>query len=143
MKKDDVELYRDIQKNARMGLKAINTLAGKVYDDNLSMQLSAQGIKYSEFYNKAADRLLNAKAESYKDNAIEDMMLVGGIHTNTLLDVSASHLADMVIQGSNKGITGMWKSLNQHENASRHSVELAKELVDFEEKNIEALKKYL
>lgn len=143
MKKDDVELYRDIQKNARMGMKAINTLAGKVYDDNLSMQLSAQGIKYSELYNKAADRLLDARAESYKDNAIEDMMLVGSIHTNTILDVSASHLADMVIQGSNKGITSMWKSMNQHTNASKYSVELAKELVDFEEKSIEALKKYL
>ena len=48
-----------------------------------------------------------------------------------------------MIQGSNRGLTDMWKTINHHENAGSVSMEIAKELMDFEEKNIERLKKYL
>ena len=37
----------------------------------------------------------------------------------------------------------MWKIINHHENTGHQSMEIAKELMDFEEKNIEILKKYL
>ena len=37
----------------------------------------------------------------------------------------------------------MWKAINHHENAGNVSMEIAKELMDFEEKNIERLKQYL
>ena len=40
-------------------------------------------------------------------------------------------------------ITDMWKTINHNENAGNVSLEIAKELMDFEEKNIERLKKYL
>ena len=37
----------------------------------------------------------------------------------------------------------MWKALNHYGNAGNESTELARELMDFEEKTIEKLKKYL
>ena len=36
MKKDDVELLREIQKNTEMGLHALEIMENKVYDDKLS-----------------------------------------------------------------------------------------------------------
>lgn len=143
MKKEDAKLLKEVQRNARMGMKAIDALAGKVYDDDFALQLSRQSLKYAQIQNRAADRMINERVEPYKDNAIEDMMLVGGVHTNTLFNSSTSHIAELVIQGSNRGLTSMWKAMNENTHAAGFAVEMAKELMDFEEKNIERLKKYL
>ena len=143
MKRDDAEILREVQKNTEMAMKAIDTISDKVYDDDLAVQLSKQALKYSEIHNKALDRILEGKAEPYRTNHVSQMMLVGGIHSNTLLNTSTSHIAELMIQGSSRGITDMCKSLNHHERADHTSLEIAKELMDFEEKNIERLKKYI
>ena len=143
MKSDDAGVLREVQRNSKMAMKAIDTISDKIYDDDLSMQLARESMKYSEIYNKATDRLLDGKAASYKESGISDMMLKGGIKANTLLNTSTSHMAELLIQGSNRGLTSMWKSINENERAGNMSMEVAKELMDFEEKNIERLKKYL
>ena len=143
MKSDDAGVLREVQRNAKMAMKAIDTISDKIYDDDLSMQLARESMKYAEIYNKATDRLLDGKATSYKESGISDMMLKGGIKANTLLNTSTSHMAELLIQGSNRGLTSMWKSINENERAGNMSMEVAKELMDFEEKNIERLKKYL
>ena len=143
MRSDDVKVLQEVQKNAGMAMKAINTISDKVYDDGLAVQISRQGMKYSDIYNKATDKLLEGKAASYRDSGFREMMLKGGIRSNTMFNTSTSHIAELMIQGSNRGLTDMWKIINHHENAGSNSMEIAKELMDFEEKNIERLKKYL
>lgn len=143
MKSDDVRVLQGIQKNTEMAMKAISAVGQKVCDDDLAVQISRQGMKYAEIYNKATDKLLDAKASGYVSSGFQDMMLKGGIRTNTMFNTSTSHIAEMMIQGSNRGLTDMWKTINHHENAGSVSMEIAKELMDFEEKNIEQLKKYL
>lgn len=143
MKKDDVRVLQGIQKNTEMAMKAIRTICQKVYDDELAVQISRQGMKYGEIYNKATNRLMDAKASGYVGSGFQDMMLKNGIRTGTMFNTSTSHIAEMMIQGSNRGLTDMWKTMNHHENAGNISMEVAKELVAFEEKNIEQLKKYL
>ncbi len=124
-------------------MKAIDTITDRVYDDDLSMHITRESMKYAELYNKATDRLLNGRAASYRENGIQDMMLKGGVRANTMLNTSTSHIAELLIQGSNRGLTSMWKAINHNENAGNVSMEIAKELMDFEEKNIEKLKQYL
>ena len=61
----------------------------------------------------------------------------------TILNISTSHLAEMMIQGSNRGLTSMYKTVKHNALAQERSVELAQELMDFEEKSIEMMKEYL
>ena len=42
MRGDDAAIYREIQKNAEMGIKAIETLTPKLSDDAFALQLSRQ-----------------------------------------------------------------------------------------------------
>lgn len=143
MKSDDAKVLREVQRNTKMAMKAIDTITDRVYDDDLSMNITRESMKYAELYNKATDRLLNGRAASYRENGIQDMMLKGGVRANTMLNTSTSHIAELLIQGSNRGLTSMWKAINHNENAGNVSMEIAKELMDFEEKNIEKLKQYL
>ena len=142
-KSDDAKVLRAVQRNTKMAMKAIDTITDRVYDDDLSMHITRESMKYAELYNKATDRLLNGRAASYRENGIQDMMLMGGVRANTMLNTSTSHIAELLIQGSNRGLTSMWKAINHNENAGNVSMEIAKELMDFEEKNIEKLKQYL
>lgn len=143
MRTDDITIFREVQRNAEMAIKSIDTISDMIHNDELSRDISKQVIKYSEIKNKALDKLYEAKAQPYHTNRIEDMMLVGGIHSKTILNTSTSHIAELMIQGSNRGIMEMNKVLNHNKNAEDKSIELAKELMDYEEKNIERLKNYL
>ncbi len=143
MKKDDQEILKEVQKNSSMAINAINTIAEKVHNNELQQELSKQKLWYSVIQNKATDRLQNERAEGYHASAVQDLMLKGGIQMNTFTNCSTSKIAELMIQGSNRGITSMWKSINHHQNSGNMSMEVAKELVDFEQKSIARLKKFL
>ena len=143
MKKDDQEILKEVQKNTGMAVKAIHLISEKVCDDIMRYELSKEKRKYSEIYHKAEDCLIQDKAEGYHGSALEDIRLKSAINMNTILNCSSSKLAELMIQGSNRGITNMCKSMNHHEGATQMSLEIAKELMDLEEKCIEQLKRYL
>ncbi len=143
MKKDDQEILKEVQKNSSMAINAINTISEKVHDNALQQELSKQKLWYSVIQNKATDRLQNERAEESHTSAMQDLMLKGGIQMNTFTNCSTSKIAELMIQGSNRGITSMWKSMNHHQNSGNLSMEVAKELVDFEQKSIARLKKFL
>ena len=143
MKKDDQEILKEVQKNSGMAISAIDTISEKVQNDELLHELSKERLLYSVIQNKATDRLQSERAEGYHGSAVQDMRLKGGIQMNTLTNCSASKIAELMIQGSNRGITSMWKSMNHHQNSGNTSMEIANELIAFEEKAISRLKKFL
>ena len=143
MKSQEAAVYREVQRNTEMAMKAIDTISGKVYDDDLALQISRQSLKYAELYNEASRQLMEGKAERYQSNVLTDAMLRTGIHYNTMLNTSTGHIAEMMIKGSNEGILEMEKVLKHNENAGERPTALAKQLIDFEQSNIKRLKDYL
>lgn len=143
MKHDDAKILQEIQRNTEMGMTAIETILDKIGNDEFSLQLSKQSLRYAEIHNRALDQILQNEGDVYRTNRITDMMLKGSIHANTALNVSREHLAEMMIQGSSRGITSMWKAMKHNRLATAEAVELAEELVDFEKKNIERLREFL
>ena len=143
MKHDDAKLLQEVQRSTEMGMTAIDTILDKIEDDKFTLQLSKQSLHYSEIHNKALDRILENEGDVYRGNQLTDIMLRGSIHANTAFNVSREHLAEMMIQSSNRGITNMWKSMNHNRLATDEAVELAQELVDFEQDNIRRLREYL
>lgn len=49
----------------------------------------------------------------------------------------------MMIQGNTKGIVELMKAVKSNQSVKKEYYEIAQELMDFEEKNIEKLKAYL
>lgn len=143
MKHDDEMVLREIQKSTQIGMTAIDAILDKIGNDEFSITLSRQSLHYADIHNRALDKILQQDGEGYRGNQISEMVLRGSIHANTAFNISTEHLAEMMIQESNRGITSMWKSLKHNSLAEHDTVELAKELMDFEEKSIERLKEYL
>lgn len=143
MKREAVNILKDIQKNTEMAMQAIDTISDKVYDKQLALEMSRQSIKYEEIHNRALKELMNVKAEANRSNALDNLKLKAAIHYNTLLNTSTSHVAEIMIKGNNEGILEMEKAIKYNQTADPKAVALAQELIHLEQSNIGALKSYL
>lgn len=143
MTEADKAVLDESYKNARMGREAINVMIGKVDDDDLALDLNRQACKFVQLEEKMEKRYQKERVAPPEDKFIDKTMLWGGIQMNTLLNASTEHLADMMIQGNTKGITELMKVVKKNKSAQKEYCEMAEEIMDFEEKNIEKLKAYL
>ena len=131
LKKQEINIYREIQRNTEMAMKALDAVTDKIYDDRLAAVVAEQELQYSRLHDRAVQNLV-------------DMMLRFGIGYNTLLNTSTSHIAEMIIKGSNNGVLEMEKVLAHNEEfAGSPCRSLAKELIEMENANIRTLKEYL
>ena len=139
------ELSEAIYKNVRMGSDLTLTLLSKVKNDKLKAEMSEQLGEYERFAAKAK-RMINAKGDEAKEESpISKWMAKMGITMNTLADSTSSHIAEMMIQGSTMNITDLLRKIHESEDecGGREELNLAREIVSFEEKNIEKMKAFL
>ena len=139
----DRAVMKENYRNSRMGREAINVMLSKVEDDDLALDLNRQACKFMQFEEKIQKEYMKAEEPLPEENLVGKTMLWGGIQMNTLLNASTSHLADMMIQGNTKGIVELMKAVKSNQSVQKEYYEIAQELMDFEEKNIEKLKAYL
>lgn len=139
----EVKIYREIQRNADAAMKAIDTIAEKTDDDELSLQMFRQSLKYSELHNEAVMQLINAKTRPLQSSHLSDAVLKTGLRYHTMLNTSTSHLAELLIKENNNGIIEMEKVLKANGEAGEKPTALAKQLIEFEEKSVRSLKEYL
>lgn len=143
MKPQEIRIYREIQRNADAAMKAIDTIAEKVEDEDLSLRISRQSLEYSALHNEAVKQLIEAKSRPLQSSHLSDAVLKTGLHYNTMFNTSTSHLAELLIRENNNGIIQMEKVLKANEEAGENSTALARQLIAFEEKNVRSLKEYL
>lgn len=139
----DKTVLNETLKNSKMAVNAIQTIINQVEDEDLAYELNCQDDKYRKIGRKAIKKLRDSNIEIKGESLSQKVMLKASIRAKTMMDNNTKHIADMMIQGSTKGITQLTQVLNENKNASRTVCEIANELVDFEEKNIERLKTYL
>ncbi len=133
------ESYR----SARRGRDAINVVISKVEDDELALDLNRQACKYVSLEEKIQREYQKANEKLPEDSLIDKTKLWGGIQMNTLLNASTGHLAQIMIQGNTRGITDLMKTVKANKGVQKEYYEMAQEIMDFQEKNIEKLKAYL
>ena len=143
MNRDDIAILKSIQKNTEMAMKAIDTIEPKVYEKDLALLLAKTSQQYADLHQKAVASLVEGRVEPEKTSGLEKLMLVGGISGNTLWNTSTSHIAELMIKGSNMGITDLNKTLNHNTHGEKTSMSLAEELMKMEQRNLEEYKKYL
>lgn len=143
MKEQAEAVYREIQRNAENAITAIETVWDKVYDTDLSMQISRQSLKYAQIRGEAMQALLDENATPYRGNQLADMKLKAGIHYNTLLNTSTGRIAELMIRERNEGRVQLEKVLRHNEEAGEKPRALAREFIEFQQKSIKKLEDYL
>ena len=132
-----------IYKNAKMGADSIINLLPKIKEDALRSVITMQLDGYEKYAARAEKELRLHDVEAKEEGLMARLSARMGIAFQTMLDDSTGHIAELMIEGSNMGITDMTKLLNNYETVDSEAVRLAREIILFEEHNIELLRRYL
>ncbi|MBO5096171.1 MAG: hypothetical protein J6B98_04780 [Bacilli bacterium] len=139
----DVEFLNYIHQNAKMGVVGIDNIKAKIYDEELKDLIATQRKEYVSICDEVT-KLLNELGVSEKDiSTMAKVMTYFMANLELLKDDSASNIAKLMIEGSNKGIVEITKKLNGYNNANKKVEKLAKKLLVTEQHNIDELKIYL
>lgn len=139
----NIEMLNYIYQNSDMGIISINQILKNIDDKEFKEILKEQLDDYNSIA-KSSKELLREKGREEKDiNMMNKIESYVSIKMSTMKDNTSSHLAEMMIKGSNMGIIDITKNLNKYNNIESSTKKLARNLLNIEEKNIEKLKPYL
>ncbi|MGN1047780.1 MAG: hypothetical protein ACI4QZ_04150 [Eubacteriales bacterium] len=139
------EMLCYIFKNVKMGSDAIVTLMPKVENNEFRGALTKQLSGYERFASEAEKQLTPMGIEPKEEPMMKKMSSKMGIAMNTMTDSSVGHMAEMLIQGSTMGIIDMTKHVREFEGegCGEEALRLGRELISFEQNNIEKMKEFL
>jgi hypothetical protein len=138
------ELLTYIHQNAEMGKDTISHLIGVTKDPDFQTLLKSQYNEYNAI-NNISEKKLHTRTVSAKDiSPLTKAAAYLSINLNTLANKSPSHISEMIIRGSTMGVIDITKKINEYsKTADKDVLELAGNLLTFEQRNIEECKKYL
>lgn len=139
----NTELLNFIYQNSQMGITTIEQLLDIAKDAGFLKQLHAQLQEYTEINRTVREHLHQNNLTEKDISAFDKFSAYLMINMKTLTDKSASHIAEMMIIGSNMGIIDAIKHLRQYSNAEPDILRLMEKLLTLEENNVRALKAFL
>jgi hypothetical protein len=139
----NAELLNFIYQNSQMGVDTIDQLKGIVEDEKFKKQLESQFNEYREIHTAAKNLLNNNGYDEKGISAFDKIKTYLMINMQTLTDKSASHIAEMLIIGSNMGVINCVKNIKKYQDAEQEILDLMKKLLKFEENNVQELKEFL
>ena len=137
-------ILNTVNKGLKMGMDSISTISEKVGDNNFKDDLIYQYNQYNDILNR-----VNAELQNFNDlpselPPMQKFMGYMDIQISTINDKSNSHIAEMLIKGTNMGIIEGRRLLNQNqENIATDVKNILNDFVVMQEDSIETLKKYL
>lgn len=136
-------ILNEINKGIKMGMDSISSIAEKVTDDQLKDDLQSEYNQYNTILND-----VNAELGKYEEfpkelNPAQKMMGWFDVQISTMTDNSDSKIAEMLIKGTNMGIIEGVKLLNNNPETTPEIKNILTNFIQFQENNVERLKKYL
>lgn len=137
------KLLQAIVENGRMGADACAQLLNRT--DNIEMQreLALEKQQYEEAACAAENRLYGMGVRPQPKGPAARAGLWMGMQINTLKDKSASHIADIVIQGATMGVVELTKARNSCTEADAEAQGVASNLITRQQEAIDRLKAFI
>ena len=136
-------ILNQVNQGIKMGMDSISNVSEKVQDSRFKDELLFQYDKYNEILNEVNDELTNYDDFPKELNPMQKAMGWMGVEMNTLTDKSNSKIAELMIQGTNMGIIEGVKLLNHNPDTEKSIKDILNKFIDFQQNNVEQLKKYL
>lgn len=140
---DTIELLRECNAGIKMGVSTIDEVLEYVKDDELRDILNRSKEKHSTLGDDTHALLERYHEVGKEPNPMAKAM--SWIKTN--VKVSNSHddstVAELVVDGCNMGIKSLYRYLNDYSDASEEAKDIAKRLVNIEERLTTEMRAYL
>lgn len=139
------ELLEEIYKNAEMGSNTLNRLMKnlKEKENRIKKVLEAE-LKEYEDYAKKAKEIIKIEGLTLKQTGLINKLSANmGIDMEIIKDNSDAAIAHMLIEGLTMGVVDMTTKIKNDDSSSKEVKVLAKNFLEFQQREIEKLKKYL
>lgn len=141
----EAEMLESLYKNVKMGSDSIIKLMDKVSGEEFKAALTKQIDGYEKIAERLRKHLCSMGQQAKEENIMVKLWSSVGMALETMTDSTDSHLAQLVAEGSSMGITDSIKLLRDYENTSvsEEALAFAREIIKFEEHNLEVAKGFI
>ncbi len=140
---DTIELLRECDAGICMGISAIDEVKDHVQSADFKAQLDGYQREYAQLQNEIRG-ILHAYHDEGKDpNPVAEGM--AWLKTNFMMAVKETdeEIADLVTDGCNMGIKSINKYLNEYGAADGRAKDLARRLIELQDRQLKELRKHL
>lgn len=140
---DTVKLLRECDAGTKMGIASMENVMDYIHDDSLKKSLTDCKNSHEKLM-KEIESLL----DNYHDDGKEPDPLAKGMswmktNVKLIMNESDQTIAGLMTDGCNMGVKTLNRYLNQYTAADKKSKDIAKRLINIEEKLAEDLRKFL
>ena len=143
MENDTVNLLRECDAGIKMGIASIDDVLEHVKDQTLYDKLAKCKDEHEQLQRKVQQLLGEYKDEGKNPNPIAKGMSWMKTNMKLGMDHSDHTIADLMTDGCNMGVKSLNKYLNQYKAADEVSKDIAKRLINLEEKLTVDIRGYL
>ena len=143
VEQDTIKLLRECDAGVKMGVESIDDVLDYVSDEDLKKLLIRCKDEHLEL-NSKVQKLL----EEYNDDGKDPNPMAKGMswmktNMKLVMHESDTTIADLMTDGCNMGVKSLHKYLNQYKAADEKSKDIAKKLINIEEKLTVDIRGYL
>lgn len=143
IEQDTVKLLRECDAGVKMGIKSIEDVLGYVQSDSLEKYLTDCKDEHEKLGKE-----INGLLDKYHDDGKEPNPIASGmswLKTGVKLAFKESDgtIADLMTDGCNMGVKSLNRYLNEYEAADEVSKDIAKRLINLEERLAVDIRDYL
>lgn len=143
IEQDTVKLLRECDAGVKMGIKSIEDVLGYVQSDSLEKYLTDCKNEHEKLGEE-----INELLDKYHDDGKEPNPIASGMSwlktgVKLAFDESDGTIADLMTDGCNMGVKSLNRYLNEYEAADEVSKDIAKRLINLEERLAVDIRAYL
>ena len=143
IEQDTIKLLRECDAGVKMGISSIEDVEDYVSNNKFKVLLDD-----CKSQHRKLDVEIHENLSRYDDNGKDPAPIAKGmswVKTNVMLavDESDATIADLMTEGCNMGVKSLNKYLNKYEAADENSKDIAKRLINLEEKLAVDIRQYL
>lgn len=143
IEQDTIRLLRECDAGVKMGIASIEDVYEHVSSQSLKNYLKECKIEHDKLHTEIQDLLSKYEDEGKDPNPMAKGMSWMKTNIKLAVDESDSVIADLMTDGCNMGVKSLNKYLNEYEAADEVSKDIAKRLINLEERLAIDIRKYL
>ncbi len=143
IEQDTIKLLRECDAGVKMGTKSIDDVLDYAESDELKRKLSDCKSEHNKLQDEIQELLAKYEDDGKNPNPMAKGMAEMKTNFKLTMDSSDKTVADLITDGCNMGVKSLNRYLNQYEAADEVSKDIAKRLINLEEKLAIDIRKFL
>lgn len=131
---DTIKLLRECDAGIKMGVASIDDVLDYVHDETFRKYLTDCKDKHNKLKEEIQILLDKYHDDGKQPNAMAKSMSWMKTNVKLVMDESDETIADLMTDGCNMGVKSLNKYLNQYKTADEKTKDIAKRLINLEEK---------